>query len=218
MSNKSKSPPTSLPPMANATRSLLDKASKLDLSSKLILDTGATAIFIMEGIPVNNKRIATKPLSINLPDGAKVQSTHCCDIAIPGLPTVLTGHIVPSLTIASLIGIRVLCDAGCTVNFSKNHCDIMYNNKCIMMGFKDKATDLWTLPIQAIQQQPSHLHRKQRVQSQATHEPATAHSASFAHSIRQRALKVRFAHQALCNPKISKLLKATRKGFLKGCP
>ena len=176
----------------------------------------------MEGIPVNNRRIATKPLSINLPDGAKVKSTHCCDIAIPGLPTILTGHIVPSLTIASLIGVRVLCDAGCTVNFRKNQCDIFFNNKCIMTGFKDKATDLWTLPIQAIQQQPTNKQLKQRVTLQATtHQPSkadTAHAASFAHSIRQRALKVRFAHQALCNPKISKLLKATRKGFLKGCP
>ncbi len=29
---------------------------------------------------------------------------------------------------------------------------------------------------------------------------------------------VKFAHQLLCNPKISTLLKAMRKGFLKGCP
>jgi hypothetical protein len=31
------------------------------------MDTGATAIFIMEGTPVENKQIATKPLTINLP-------------------------------------------------------------------------------------------------------------------------------------------------------
>ena len=58
-----------------------------------IVDTGATAIFIMEGTPVDNKRIATKPLTINLPDGTTIKSTHCCDITIPGLPTVLMGHI-----------------------------------------------------------------------------------------------------------------------------
>jgi hypothetical protein len=29
---------------------------------------------------------------------------------------------------------------------------------------------------------------------------------------------LKFSHQSLCNPKISSLLKATRKGFLKGCP
>jgi hypothetical protein len=68
-----------------------------------IADTGVTSIFIMDGVDVINKRVASKPLTINLPDGKKVQSSHVCDIKIPGLPTVLTGHIVPSLTVVSLI-------------------------------------------------------------------------------------------------------------------
>ena len=112
-----------------------------------ILDTGATAIFVMESAPVDNKRVAQQPLTISLPDGTKVKSTHECDITIPGLPTVLTGHIVPSLTVALLIGIRVLCDAGCTVTFTKSHCDVIYKGKVIARGYKDPSTDLWTLPF-----------------------------------------------------------------------
>ncbi len=42
--------------------------------------------------------------------------------------------------------------------------------------------------------------------------------AMFTHSVRTRANTVKFGHQAMCNPKISSLLKALRKGFLKGCP
>jgi hypothetical protein len=42
--------------------------------------------------------------------------------------------------------------------------------------------------------------------------------ATFTHLLQMQANAVEFAHQALCNPKISTLLKATRKGFLKGCP
>jgi hypothetical protein len=38
------------------------------------------------------------------------------------------------------------------------------------------------------------------------------------HSVQTQANAVKFAHQSLCNPKISTLLKATRKSFLKGCP
>ncbi len=41
-----------------------------------IADTGATSIFIMDGVDVDNKYITTKPLTINLPDGTKVMSTH----------------------------------------------------------------------------------------------------------------------------------------------
>jgi hypothetical protein len=40
----------------------------------------------------------------------------------------------------------------------------------------------------------------------------------FTHSIRTHANSVKFSHQSLCNPKISSLMKALRKGFLNGCP
>ena len=176
------------------------------------MDTGATAIFIMEGTPVGKKRIAMKPLTINLPNGTKIKSTHCCDITIPGLPKILTGHIVPSLSIASLIGVRVLCDAGCTVTFCKKHCDIIYNGKTIILkGLKDPTTNLWTIPLNTNLKTPP--------QTSESTQPDTANNvAVFAHSISTQANKVKFAHQSLCNPKISTLLKATQKGFLKGCP
>jgi hypothetical protein len=42
--------------------------------------------------------------------------------------------------------------------------------------------------------------------------------AMFTHSVRTRANAVKFSQQSLCNPKISSLMKALRKGYLKGCP
>jgi hypothetical protein len=42
--------------------------------------------------------------------------------------------------------------------------------------------------------------------------------ATFTHSVKTRSNGVKFAHQSLCNPKISTLLKAVRRGFLEGCP
>ncbi len=42
--------------------------------------------------------------------------------------------------------------------------------------------------------------------------------ASFTHLVKTRANAVKFAHQSLCNPKISTLLKAVRRGFLNRCP
>ena len=105
--------------MAATARALFGAPGHYSLQklTHAIIDTGATAIFIMEGTPVENKRVATKPLTINLPNGSQIKSMHCCDINIPGLPIILTGHIVPSLSITLLIGVRVLCDAGCTVTF-----------------------------------------------------------------------------------------------------
>jgi hypothetical protein len=51
-------------------------------------------------------------------------------------------------------------------------------------------------------------------------ETSTRHEevATFTHSIKTRVNAVKFTHQSLCNPKILTLLKAVRRGFLKGCP
>jgi hypothetical protein len=112
-----------------------------------IADTGTTSIFIMNSIDVINKRITPKPLTINMPDGRQAESMHICDITIPGLPTVLTGHVVPHLAIASLIGIRPLCNAGCKATFDNNKCNVFYNGNVILQGYKDLETNLWMLPI-----------------------------------------------------------------------
>jgi hypothetical protein len=107
-----------------------------------IADTGATSIFIMDGINVVNKCLTTKALIINMPDRRKVISTHVCDITIPGLPLTLRGHILPHLTIASLMGISPLCNAGCMVVFDKNKCDVIYDGDVILQSYKDRSTNL----------------------------------------------------------------------------
>ena len=91
-------------------------AASVTLKTKdAIADSGATQIFVMENTPVINKHITQSPLKVALTDGRKVFSTHDCNVHIVGLPTVLTGHIIPDLLIASLFGIRVLTEAGCEV-------------------------------------------------------------------------------------------------------
>jgi len=172
----------------------------------------------MAGTPIKNIWPATKQSAINLPDGgSQVNSTHHCDTTFPGLPIVLTGHIVPRLSIASLICIRVLCKVGCKVVFTKNYCNVIYKNKVILRGTKDPSTDLWTLPINAAEDM---INKEDQVGTshlipQASKQPQIA---AFTHSVQTRANAVEFARQSLCNPKISMLLKATRHGFLMGCP
>ncbi len=101
----------------------------------------------MEGTPVLNKQITTCPLKVALADGRRVMSTHMCDIVLSGLPTTLIGHIIPELSIASLFGIRVLTEAGCTVKFDNKICVVKYIHKTILVSLKDPAMDLWTLLI-----------------------------------------------------------------------
>ena len=112
-----------------------------------VANMGATSLFVMEGLNMSNVQIGTNPLSINLPDGAIVKSMHTCNIIIPGLLTGLTGHIILGLAMASLVGIRILFDSGCTVTFTEKYCNVMYTGKLILTGYKDPQTELWTLLI-----------------------------------------------------------------------
>ena len=100
-----------------------------------VADTGATSVMIMKKTSnMQNVRLGTSPITINLPDGTIVKSTHICDLKIPGLPYVLEGHIVPDLTVASLVGIRILCKLGCTVLFTDTACYVRYKGKVILTG------------------------------------------------------------------------------------
>ncbi len=185
------------------------------------LQTRVQSIFVMEGINVANQCVASKPLTINLLGGCNVQSTHVCNIAIPSLPTVLTGHIGLALAVALLVGICLLRKAGCRVTFDNNMCDVAFDGNVILRGYKDPMTDLWKLPITSDGIQ-SAISQSSPVLNNAPDPNSTLLSgvqlAPFTHSICARGNDIKFTHQSLCNPKISTLLKGIDKGFLKRCP
>jgi hypothetical protein len=131
-------------------------------------------------------------------------------------------NIVPHLTVSSLIGIRPSCNARCMDLFDRDKCDVIFNGSFVLHGYRDVATDLWTLLINRCSKMRTTLLQLAPVLDCALHFTPDLHPginlASFKHSVRTRANGVKFAHQSSCNPKISTLLKAVRKGFLKGCP
>jgi hypothetical protein len=57
------------------------------------------------------------------------------------------GHIVLGITMASLIGIRILCRMGCKVTSNNKKCEVVYKVNIILHIYKDPTTVLWTLPL-----------------------------------------------------------------------
>ncbi len=144
-----------------------------------------------------------------------------CDIQINGLPVTLTGHIIPNLSIALLFGIQILTEAGCDVTFTKGDCIVTYNGKIILRGEKDPSTDLWTLLLGS--HDMTSQHATSTLPSAAPdfanpYAQPTVQIAFIAHTVRTKANSIRFAHQSLYSPRISTLLKAIKRGYLKGCP
>ena len=83
-----------------------------------ISDSGATGHLLVEGAPVTNLQVADNPISVTIPNGNNMTSTHTCNLDIPWLPNHVTeAHIVPGLVHASLISTRKFCEAGCKVIF-----------------------------------------------------------------------------------------------------
>jgi hypothetical protein len=48
--------------------------------------------------------------------------------------------------------------------------------------------------------------------------PPTIDLGLFSHTVQTKANSIKFAHQSMCSPRITTLLKAIQRGFLKGCP
>jgi hypothetical protein len=145
MSTSPLSVPTHALAAANVTLRTMDAIANSD----------TTQIFVMENTPVVKKRITCSPLKVALANGRNVFSTHECNVHIVGLPTVLTGHIIPDLSIMSLFRIQVLTEVGCEVHLNKHKCTVRYDNKIILEGGKDSTTDLWTFPIGSPHPSPS---------------------------------------------------------------
>ena len=69
----------------------------------VILDSGATAHFLVEGEPIINMREAENPITIKLPDRSLIYSTHIGNLDIPWMPdSMIVVHIVPGLSHSSL--------------------------------------------------------------------------------------------------------------------
>jgi hypothetical protein len=134
---------------SSATRQYLSKQvhAMMIKPTHAVANTGATSVFILERTPCKNKRLTENPITILLPDGTKVTSMHISNITMPGLPFILVGHIVHKMKIASLLGIQVLCKAHCKVIFDEEKCQVIFNHKVILTGYKDPSSNLWTLPI-----------------------------------------------------------------------
>jgi len=191
---------------------------KLIGPSLAIADTGATSFFLTKGAPCQNKSKATNPITVKLPDGRKIKSMHTCDIVIPGLPKVLTGHIMPDMTTASLFGIRILCKAGCEVLFDDDKCQVIYKGKVILTGYKDPVSDLWTLPILPSKPPQTTPDAAHPLPLGPCMSDTPQELANFSYHRTSTENKVKFMHQSLCNPPKSSLLEAIRRGFLRGAP
>ena len=152
--------------------------------------------------PCHNKREAENPITVRLPDGSTIQSTHVAHLHLPHLPPEATEtHIFPSLGNTHLLSIGKLCDADCDITFSNTEATIKRHGEVILRGTRSKqAPKLWNIELPK--------------------EPATEtmYAAIAVNQSTKPADMVAFSHATLFSPPLTTLAAALCKGFLIGFP
>jgi hypothetical protein len=93
--------------------------------------------FLTTNAPGTNIVLAAVPLIARLPNSDKVQSTHTCNLDLPDLPAgTQAAHVIPGLATHLLLSVITMCNAGCTVTFTKINFTISYRGRTIICGNK----------------------------------------------------------------------------------
>jgi hypothetical protein len=115
-----------------------------------ILDSGATGHFLRTDSPCCNRQPTQCPLTVRLPDGSTMQSTHTATLHLPGLPiTARTAHLFPTLHAGALLSVALLCDHGCTVTFTSAGATVTHHNQTLLTGPRHHPTGLWHVNLVA---------------------------------------------------------------------
>lgn len=142
---------------------------------------------------------ASKPLSVHLPDGSTLSSTHVCHSDIPGLPSSETkGHVIPGMQGYSLISLINLCDAGCYFMVTNNELAIWYKSQKVLHRQWCPKSALWFLPF---------MHWAQSFNITRNISNDTLYVANIYHTSR-RADWLQYLYQACFSPPVNTWCKA----------
>ena len=85
-----------------------------------IIDYGATDIYFAADAPIVNIELSSPIVKVGTATGQTEQYPGTRDLNLPQLPSglLIKGHIIPGLR-HTLIGVGPLCDADCTVTFTR---------------------------------------------------------------------------------------------------
>jgi hypothetical protein len=133
--------------------------------------------------------------------------THTCTLDLPNLPAgARAAHIIPGLASHSLLSVVTMCNAGCTVTFTKINCTITYRGRTIICGHKFTHAGLWMIPLRA------HDSQAANPPGSIDHTPPTAVPtfaiAANVDATLSAAEYARYIHQFMCSPPSATLLRA----------
>jgi hypothetical protein len=114
-----------------------------------IVEYGYTGHFFFVNVPCLNKVKSRNPLTVRLPNGATMESSHTADLDIPRLNAAASkAHVFPGMEHHSLLSVGQLCDEGYIVTFQQDTVTVtIYNSESseMLSGPRDVTTGLWCI-------------------------------------------------------------------------
>jgi hypothetical protein len=154
------------------------------------VDSGCTGHFLLVNAPCLNKVKSRTPLTVRLPNGATMESSHTAELDIPELnDDASKAHIFPGVTNHYLLSVGQLCNKGYIVTFKQASVTICDSEKSqILNGPRDLDTGLW------------------RINLKQTNNNIPESIANNVYELRNTGALVHYLHKALFSPTKSALL------------
>jgi hypothetical protein len=114
-----------------------------------IVDSGCTGHFLLVNAPCLNKVKSRTPLTVRLPNGATMDSSHTAELDIPELNAAESkAHIFPLMANHSLLSVGQLCDEGYIVTFKQASVKVCNSQKSqILSSPRDLDTGIWRISL-----------------------------------------------------------------------
>jgi predicted GIY-YIG superfamily endonuclease len=162
------------------------------------VDSGCTGHFILVTAPCLNKAKSRNPLTVRLPNGATMESSHTADLDIPELNAAASkAHVFPGMAHHSLLSVGQLCDEGYIVTFKQDTVTICNSESSkLLSGPRDDTTGLW------------------RINLKQTNKHIPDPIANNVYELRNTGALVHYLHKALFSPTKAAMLQAVKDGHL----
>jgi hypothetical protein len=176
----------------------LDRTPQIsNRTSRAIFDTGTTGHYLLLDTVCTDKQVTQQPIWVNLPNGAKISSSHTAMLPFPHLPQqALYARLFPNLNGQALLSIGTFCDAGCMAEFTAITVTISYQGRTVLEGAREPP-GLWTTPLS---------------------KPSTNGQANAVHTDHIKSNAITFLHAACFSPTTDTWTKAINQGFFKSWP
>jgi hypothetical protein len=166
------------------------------------VNSGCTDHFLLVTAPCLNKVVSRNPLTVRLPNGATVDSSHTADLDVLELNAATSkAHVFPGVANHSLLSVGQLCDEGYIVTFQHDTVTICNSESSkLLSGPRDETTGLW------------------RINLKQTNKHISEQIANNVYELRNTGALVHYLHTALFSPTKEAILQAVKDGHLITCP